>query len=110
MTLLQLWLFVGIPAIALGGAMFVGHSWWRSLLGYLCLLIGFAVMVPFHRPSAAIFGVLLALVYAAGRGGDVEREYDHVSATGVGAADAAEALRHGDDPSNAEDEATPAAT
>ncbi len=96
MTLLQLWLVVGIPALALAAAMFVGRSRWRSLLGYLLLLIGFGVMAAFHAASAALFGGLLALVYASGRGGDRELEYDYVSDTGLRSAEAAEALRRGE--------------
>jgi hypothetical protein len=108
-TLLQLWLFVGIPALALATALFVGRSPWRSRLGYLVLLVGFGVMVFFDRTSAAIFGGLLALVYASGRGGDREREYDLMTATGVAAAEAAESLGRGEAPRTEHDEATPAA-
>jgi hypothetical protein len=96
-TLLQLWLFVGIPALALALALFVGRSRWRSLAGYVVLIVGFGVMVVFDRASAAVFGGLLALVYASGRGGDSELEgFDLTSATGVSAAEAAERLTHGD--------------
>ena len=96
MTLLQLWLFVGIPCLALATALFIGRSRWRSLLGYAVLLVGFGAMVFFDRTSAAIFGGLLALVYASGRGGDLEREYDLTSSTGLEAAEAAEALGRGE--------------
>lgn len=91
MTLLQLWLFVGIPALALAAALFVGRSLWRSLLGYGVLLAGFGVLVAFDRTSGAIFGGLIALVYASGRGGQRERDYDLWSDTGVRAAEASEA-------------------
>lgn len=88
MTLLQAWLFIGIPALVLGLAMFVGRSVWRSLVGYLILAIGFAGMTVFHRPSAAVFGALLALLYASGRGGPAERTYDPVRDTGHRAVEA----------------------
>jgi Na+/H+ antiporter NhaC len=90
MSILQLWLFVGIPVLALATALFVGRSAWRSLLGYAVLLVGFVVMVFFDRASAAIFGTVIALLYASGRGGEKEREYDLMTHTGVGAAEAAE--------------------
>jgi hypothetical protein len=80
-TVFQAWLLVGIPAIALGSAMFIGRSPWRSMLGYAVLIIGFGVMTMFDRASGAVFGALLALVYAAGRGGSRERELDRISAT-----------------------------
>lgn len=88
MTVLQLWLFVGIPALALALAMFVGRSRWRSLVGYVALLAGFGVMTVFDPPSAAILGTLVALLYASGRGGDREREYDRWSDTGHRAVEA----------------------
>lgn len=81
MTLLQLWLFVGIPALAVGMGMFVGRSRWRSLLGYVVLLAGFGVMTAFHPPSGVVVGALVALVYASGRGGDRELEYDRLADT-----------------------------
>jgi hypothetical protein len=81
-TLLQAWLLLGIPALALGMAMFVGRSRWRSLVGYLVLIVGFGVMLPFDRASAAAFGGLIALMYAAGRGGESDSGPDPMAATG----------------------------
>lgn len=98
MTLLQAWLFIGIPAAALGFAMFIGASRWRPLVGYAILLLGFAGMVWFHAPSGAIFGLLVALLYAAGRGGSGERNIAEQSATGHEAAEAADRqVRHSAD-------------
>lgn len=96
MTLLQAWLFIGIPAAALGLAMFIGSSRWRPLVGYLVLLVGFAAMAVFHPPSGALFGVLIALLYAAGRGGSGEGAVARLSATGLAAAEAAERARTGE--------------
>jgi hypothetical protein len=92
-TLLQAWLFIGIPAAALGLGMFIGSSRWRPLLGYLILIVGFVAMAAFHRPSGALFGVLIALLYAAGRGGSGEQVVTPMSATGHSAAEAAEQAR-----------------
>lgn len=88
MTLVQVWLFVGIPALALALALFVGRSRWRSLLGYAVLLVGFGVMTAFDPPSGAILGTLAALLYASGRGGEQELEYDRVADTGHRAVEA----------------------
>lgn len=93
MTLLQAWLFIGIPAAALGLAMFIGSSRWRPLVGYLVLLVGLAAMAVFHAPSGALFGVGIALLYAAGRGGSGEQTVTSLSATGLAAAEAAERAR-----------------
>jgi hypothetical protein len=87
-TVLQAWLLVGIPALALGSAMFVGRSPWRTMAGYAVLIVGFGVMTAFDRASGAVFGALIALFYAAGRGGTHEREPDRVSATSHEAIDA----------------------
>ncbi len=73
MTIMQAWLLFGLPALVLGLALFVGRSPWRSVLGYVVLLAGFGALAVFDRASAAIFGSLVALLYAAGRGGQDER-------------------------------------
>lgn len=72
MTVLQVWLVFGLPALLLGLALFVGRSPWRSALGYVVLLAGFGAVAAFDRASAGVFGGLLALLYAAGRGGVTE--------------------------------------
>lgn len=92
-TLLQAWLFIGIPAAALGLAMFLGPSRWRPIVGYVLLLVGFVGMGAFHAPSGALFGLLIALLYAAGRGGSGEQRVSPLSATGLAAAEAADRAR-----------------
>jgi predicted cobalt transporter CbtA len=87
-TVFQAWLLVGIPALALGLAMFVGRSAWRSMLGYAVLIVGFGVMTAFDRASGAVFGAVLALIYAGGRGGTRESEYDRMTATSHDAVEA----------------------
>jgi hypothetical protein len=71
---LQVWMLIGIPALGLAGAMFVRRSPTRSLVGYAALLAGFAGMAVYSRASAGVFGGLVALLYAAGRGGSIERQ------------------------------------
>jgi hypothetical protein len=71
---LQVWLLAGIPALALAALLFVRRSPLRALFGYLALLAGFGVVTYFHPPSGAVLGGLLALLYAAGRGGNYESE------------------------------------
>jgi hypothetical protein len=73
-SLLQAWLVIGVPGLALGLAMFLVRSPARALVGYLVLCAAFVGMALVDRPSAALFGGLLALLYAAGRGGAMERE------------------------------------
>lgn len=73
MTPVQAWLVIGVPALVLGVALFVRRSPVRSALGYLVLFGAFAGLAAYHRPSAALFGGLIALLYAAGRGGRMER-------------------------------------
>lgn len=74
MSLLQAWLLIGVPGLVVGLAMFLVRSPARALVGYVVLLAAFAGMAAVHRVSAAVFGGLIALLYAAGRGGDMERE------------------------------------
>ncbi len=73
MNVLQVWMLIGVPALALAGAMFVRRSSWRATLGYVALLAGFGGMAVYDRSSAAVFGGLTALLYAAGRGGSIEK-------------------------------------
>jgi hypothetical protein len=68
MSIVQVWLLFGIPALVLGLALFVGRSPWHAVLGYLVLFAGFAAVAVFDRASAAVFGGILALLYGAGRG------------------------------------------
>lgn len=74
MSLLQAWLIIGLPGLGLGLAMFLVRSPARALVGYLAVLASFVGMAFVDRASAAVFGGLLALLYAAGRGGEMERE------------------------------------
>ena len=73
MNVLQVWMLIGVPALALAGALFVRRSPWRSVVGYAVLFAGFGGMAVYDRANAAVFGGLIALLYAAGRGGSIER-------------------------------------
>lgn len=83
MDVLQVWMLIGIPALALAGALWLRHSPWRAALGYGVMLAGFFGMAYYDRVSAAVFGGLIALVYAAGRGGSIESQDDHQDEYGV---------------------------
>lgn len=72
MTALQAWLVAGIPSLLLATIAFIGQSPWRSLVGYASLAAGFGVLATAHRASAAAFAVIIALLYASGRGGATE--------------------------------------
>ncbi len=72
--MLQAWLVVGVPGLAVGLALFLVRSPVRALLGYGVLLATFVGMALVDRASAVVLGGLLALLYAAGRRGDMERE------------------------------------
>lgn len=83
MNPLQVWLVVGIPTLIIALALFLRRSPVRALLGYTVLAIGFFLVSVYHRPSGAVFGGLLALLYAAGRGGAMERANSHPNEDGV---------------------------
>ncbi len=74
MSILQLWLVVGVPALILAATLFYGASRLRTAFGYLVLLAAFGVMVSVDPASGAAVGAIAALLYAAGRGGQAERE------------------------------------
>jgi uncharacterized membrane protein len=89
MSVLQVWLVVGIPALGLGLALFIGRSQVRAMLGYAVLLAGFGIVAAFDRASGAVFGGILALLYAAGEGGRRDLEPGDVvsDVPGMAAAD-----------------------
>ena len=68
MSVLQVWLIFGLPALLAGVMLFLAASQLLNLLGYVVLGAGFAAVTTVDRASGAIFGALLALVYATGRG------------------------------------------
>jgi hypothetical protein len=69
---LQAWLVVGVPALGLALILFARRGAMRSALGYVVLVGGFLAMVLLDRVSGAVFGAVLALLYASGRGGRFE--------------------------------------
>lgn len=73
MNVFQVWMLIGLPALALAAAMFIRRSSWRAYVGYGALILGFAGMAVYDRMSAGVFGGLAALFFAAGRGGSIER-------------------------------------
>lgn len=83
MTTVQAWLLFGVPFLVTGAALFYGRSRARTVLGYLVLLAGFGVMAAFSRASAGLFAGLVALLYAAGRGGSAEAEDSNTSLIAV---------------------------
>ncbi len=82
MSVAVVWLVAGIPALAVAAAMFVTRSRRRALIGYMALVAGFGVVASVDRVSGAMLGLLIALLYAAGRGGTADDEHglvdDHV--------------------------------
>jgi hypothetical protein len=75
----QTWLVVGIPALLLACALFYGRSRLRTRLGYVALLGAFAALTAVDRASGAVVGGIIALLYAAGRGGQMESETRNTS-------------------------------
>lgn len=74
MNLLQSWLIVGIPALLVIAAMFVGNASWRAWVGYVVLAatVVFFAVVPGDGVSAGIVGLLGVLLVANGRGTQVD--------------------------------------
>ena len=83
MSIAQVWLVVGIPLLALAFALFYGRSRIRTALGYLVLLVAFGIVVSVHPASGAAIGGVVALLYAAGRGGQADTGTDDTSTIAV---------------------------
>lgn len=79
MTILQVWLVIGVPSLVLASALFYGRSRVRTMLGYVVLLAAFAAMTVVDRASGAVIGGLIALLYAAGRGGAADSAAENTS-------------------------------
>jgi len=82
-SILQAWLVVGLPGLALALALFYGRSRIRTALGYLVLLATFGVLAFVDRGSAAAIGLIAALLYAAGRGGSADATPEDTSTVAV---------------------------
>lgn len=80
MSVAQVWLIIGIPALGIGAAALLGRSRLSVAIGYLALAGGFVAMAALHRISGAVFAVVLVLVYATGRGAGFERHGPVISA------------------------------
>lgn len=83
MSILQVWLVVGIPGLILALALFYGRSRLRTMLGYAVLLTVFGLMLTVDRGSAAVIGGIAALLYGAGRGGEAESGGEDTSTIAV---------------------------
>lgn len=68
MSALQIWLVAGLPALLVSLFLFVARSQLAQVLALAVLLVGFALVTAVDHTSGAVFGALLALVYATGRG------------------------------------------
>lgn len=75
--LLQAWMIVGVPALAVVFGLFAGRSKLRATVGYVLLLalVLLFVATPGGGLSAAAIGLLAAFFVATGRGTDTDREY-----------------------------------
>lgn len=70
---LQAWLLIGIPALVLTIGLYLVRTPLFGMAAFGVLAAAFGAMSLVDRASAAVFGLLLALLYAAGRGGSRER-------------------------------------
>ena len=77
MNLLQAWMIVGVPTLAVVFGLFAGRSKLRATVGYVLLLalVVVFVTIPGGGLSAAAIGLFAAFFVATGRGTDTDREY-----------------------------------
>jgi hypothetical protein len=74
---LQSWVAVGIPGLAVVAGLFVGHSPLRARIGYgvLAALAVFFALVTADVISAAIIAAIAVALVATGRGTHSDEEY-----------------------------------
>ncbi len=79
MDTLQAWLIIGIPALVVTAALFVGRSATRALFGYLVVAatLIFFLTVPGDTFSAAAVGLIGFFLVATGRGTDEDEAPEH---------------------------------
>lgn len=89
---LQAWLVIGIPVLGVCVGLFLTRNPRAALAAYVLLTAGFLLLATVDRIAAAVFGTVLAFLYAAGRGGQAERP-----ALGAGERSDDDAWRYSDD-------------
>jgi hypothetical protein len=75
--LVQSWIIVGVPGVALALGLFSGRSKVRAWFGYgvLAALLVFFVTVPGDMISVAVIGILAMAFVATGRGTHTDDEF-----------------------------------
>lgn len=76
LTAAQIVILVGVPALVLAVALFLTRSVWRTVIGYVVLVVAFGVIAMVDGVAGAAFGLVIALLYAGGRGGRAESGTD----------------------------------
>ena len=79
MDVLQTWLIVGVPGLAIVAGLFAGRSQLRSLVGYVVLIamVVTFLLVPGDVISAAAVGLIAFLLVALGRGMQADEQPEH---------------------------------
>lgn len=69
MTIVQVWLLVGVPVLVIGLTLYTARSRWLGALGVLVVLSGAVGVAVVDRASGAVLGVVAVLLYATGTAG-----------------------------------------
>ncbi|CAN5899867.1 hypothetical protein BH23ACT10_BH23ACT10_10370 [soil metagenome] len=69
MSVVQVWLLVGVPVLVAALALFTARSSVLAPLGVLAMLAGAVAVASADRASAAVLGVIAVLLYATGGAG-----------------------------------------
>jgi len=69
MSVVQVWLLIGVPVLLGAVALYTARSAALSALGVLVALAGAVAVTTVDRASGAVLGVLAVLLYAAGSAG-----------------------------------------
>lgn len=69
MSVVQVWLLIGVPMLVAAVALYTARSPALSALGVLVTLAGAIAVATVDRASGSALGVLAVLLYAAGSAG-----------------------------------------
>ncbi len=69
MSVVQVWLLVGVPVLFGAIALYTARRPSLSALGVVLTLVGAVAVTTVDRASGAVLGVLAVLLYAAGSAG-----------------------------------------
>lgn len=69
MSVVQVWLLIGIPVVFVGLTLFTARPRWAGVAGVVVTAAGAVAVATVDQASGAVLAVLAVLLYAAGAAG-----------------------------------------